>query len=304
MGTNLVDKLSPDYQKRWVFDSSLLSGIDLKSVTLHREVSNPMSSQASCLNVLVHLNRYPDEIKRFFNYFTVNITKVIDFPTGVDVGGEVYNDKGPIIFEWIGPKRSPILERNGSRGMLRTSIDAYFLAIVNNKVTQLLIEWKFSEKYDSKTYTHKFTGIQGNERLRRYSSVIAKLRKEKNIPLNFSRKFGLYDLGYEPYYQLLRMTLLAKMMTPLQLNEDLQIEDYKILHLMHSENNALKYLTNKHLEFSPGLKPFIGRELDDVWREEILTPSEREHFGYGYWDKAIEKLSDSAYKNYLVERYA
>jgi hypothetical protein len=308
MEASLVNKFSMDYQKRWadkqLFDPSLLSDIDLEHVTLHGEVDNPMSSQASCVNVLGYLNRYPDDIKRFFDSFSINIAEVIDFPTGLDLGGEVYNDKGPIIFEWIGPRHSPIHERSGSRGKLRTSVDAYLLAIVNNKITQLLIEWKFSESYNTEGYAHKFAGIQGNERLRRYSSVIATLRKGKNIPFNFNDKFGLYDLGYEPYYQLLRMTLLAKMTTQqLRLSEKLLVEDYRIIHLMHSANESLKNLHAGNIKYSPGLKGFVGREMHDVWKNEILTPVESKHFVFGYWDKTIPQLSDSEYKSYLVERY-
>lgn len=307
MENSLVNKLSLDYQKRWAnrqfFDRTVLNDIDLEHVTLHGEVSNPMSSQASCLNVMGYLNRRPDNIKSFFSNFSINMTNVIDFPTGVNVGGEIYNDKGPIIFEWIGPRHSPIYERSGSRGKLRTSIDAYLLAILNNKVTQFLIEWKFSENYNSETYNHKFAGIQGNERLRRYSSVIATLRKEKKIPFNFSNKLGLYDLGYEPYYQLLRMTLLAKMTTHLRLTEGLQIEDYKIIHLVHSANDSLKSLNMGNVKYSPGLRRFVGREIHDIWRNEILTPVESVHFVFGYWNKVISQLSESEYKNYLVERY-
>ena len=265
MRDSVANKLSIEYQSRWAdrqfFDRSVLDYIDLEHVTLHREVYNPMSSQASCLNVMGYLNHHPDDIKSFFSGFSIDITEVIDFPTGVDLGGEIYNDKGPIVFEWIGPRRSPIHERGGSRGSLRTSIDAYLLVIVSNRVTQLLVEWKFSENYNTEGCSHKFAGIQGNERLRRYSSVIAKLRKENKVPLNFSSEFGLYDLGYEPYFQLLRMTLLAKMTMHMRLGEDLQIEDYRIIHLVHSANDSLKSLNKGNVEYCPGLRKFVGREL-------------------------------------------
>jgi hypothetical protein len=309
MENSFVNKLSLDYQKRWAdkhkqfFDRSVLNDIDLDHVTLHSEVDNPMSSQASCLNVMGYLNRYPDNIKSFFSNFSINITNVIDFPTGVNVGGEIYNDKGPIIFEWIGPRRSPIHERSGGRGTLRTSIDAYLLATLDNKVTQLLIEWKFSENYNSEGYTHKFAGIQGNERLRRYSSVIATLRREQKMPFNLSSKLGLYDLAYEPYYQLLRMTLLAKMTMHLRLTEGLWIQDYKIIHLVHSANDSLKSLNIGNVKYSPGLRRFVGRGIHDIWKNEILTHAESQHFVFGYWNKVIPHLSESEYKNYLVERY-
>lgn len=303
-----INKLTRVYQDHWsdkpIFNSSLLNDID-KKVTLHKDINNPMSSAAACLNVLGNLNRSTEDIKRFFNYFYLDIKQVIDFPTGVNVNGEIYNDKGPIIFEWIGPRSSPIYEKSGSRGKYKTSVDAYFLAKIDNKITQLLIEWKFTENYSSAIYQHKFTGLEGNERLRRYSSVLAKLRKEKRFPFNFrdEGEFGLYDFNYEPFYQLLRTTLLAKMTTPLQLNQDIVVEDYKIVHLMHSENDNLKYLNKPHIKFSPGLKRYSGRELHDVWKNVILSPVEREHFICGYWNKALSQLSNSDFKDYLINRY-
>lgn len=306
METNPTHKLTEEYQNSWLdeplYDDSLFNGIDNK-VTMHKEFDNPMSSQAACLNVFGSLNRSPNEIIRFFNYFSLNITQVIDFPTGVNVDGEIYNDKGPIIFEWIGPRRSPINERGGSRGKCKTSIDAYLLAEIDDKITQLLIEWKFTEDYSSKADNHKFTGVEGNERLRRYSSVLAKLRKDEHFPFNFKGKIGLSDFSYEPYYQLLRMTLLARMTTPLRLNQEIMVEDYRIVHLTHSENNNLKYLNKSNIEFSPGLRKFADRELYDVWGNEILGPTERERFVCGYWNKALSQLSYSPYKDYLIKRY-
>ena len=67
------------------------------------------------------------------------------FPTNCNVGGRTYSDRGHVVFEWVGPQKSPINERGGGRGYLRTSIDAYVIAKINGKIMQLLIEWKFTE---------------------------------------------------------------------------------------------------------------------------------------------------------------
>jgi hypothetical protein len=100
------------------------------------------------------------------------------------------------------------------------------------------------------------------------------------------------------------MTLLAKMTTPLKLNDDILIDDYKIVHLTHSNNEAVKYLKADYLEYSPGLRLHSGRELHDVWRNEILAPDERDHFVSGYWNQALSQLSISKVRDYLIERYA
>jgi len=121
-----MDKLSLDYQKRFsdklIFDQSIFENIDSQAI-LHGETKdNPLSSAASCLNVLGSLMNEPEELKRFLNYFNLDIETIIEFPSNCDVGGQIYKDKGYVVFEWIGPKKSPINEKGGSRGQNRTSV--------------------------------------------------------------------------------------------------------------------------------------------------------------------------------------
>ena len=300
-----MNKLKDSFQKKFsdkqFINKNILNGIS-PNVKLHNELMNVRSSAASCLNVCGYLNQHPEDIIPFFNKFGLDIQKVIDFPTNVNYEGEIYDDAGPIVFEWIGPKRSPINEKGGSRGQSRTSVDAYMLAEINGRITQLLIEWKFTETYNSESYTHKFGGTKGIERLRRYSSVLTKLRNN-NFPFKFSEedKIGLADFSYEPFYQLLRMTLLAKMTTPADLGS-LIIEDYKIIHLSHSENIKLKFISKAHLKYSPGLKGFDGKSLHDAWIE-LLDDKEKEHHIMRFWNKALHVLSDCKDKEYLCQRY-
>jgi len=297
----LIDDFQKEYSKKQFVNENILKGIST-NVKFHNELENVRSSAAACFNVLGYLNHNPNDIIPFFNQIGLNIQKVIDFPHPVVYGGERYDDEGPIVFEWIGPKKSPINEKGGSRGQSRTSIDAYMLAKINGEITQLFIEWKFTEIYNSESYTHKFGGKKGIERLRRYSDVLAKLRNV-NFPfkLNEEDKIGLTDFSYEPFYQLLRMTLLARMTTPTNLNS-LRIDDYKIIHLTHSENKKLNLLSKTHLKYSPGLKEFIGKPLHDTWIE-LLDDQEKEHHIMGFWNKALNVLSTNEDKEYLVQRY-
>ena len=169
-----------------------------------------------------------------------------------------------------------------------------------------MIEWKFTETYNGISFAQRFSGIAGTERLRRYSSCLAKLRKVKEFPfkMSYERGLGLYDLGYEPYYQLLRMTLLAKLTTPFKFDNGSLVEDYRVIHLSHSENKELDILSKKHLEFSPGLKHNVNKSLHEVWRDSILSETETAKFCSGYWNKATKAIADSDLKKYLIERYS
>ena len=288
------------------YDNRVRDNINQK-VKLHTEVEHPRSSAASCLNVLgtLGLPGYSDDLKDFLNYFGLGIEEIIPFPAGADVKGEIYGDKGNVVFEWIGPKRSPINEVGGKRGQRRTSVDAYVLAKIQGKITQLMIEWKFTETYHGQSYAHKFGGRKGIERMRRYANVLTSLRKNNDFPFDMEEEgtFGLADLGYEPFYQLLRITLLAKTTTPLEIAPGLTVEDYRVIHLSHSENVEMNLLTATHLSFSPGLKENKDRSLHEVWRETVLAENERGKFFGGYWDEAIKMVSNSGLRNYLEARF-
>jgi hypothetical protein len=300
-----MDKLSDLFQQKYknqqFVNENVRNGIS-NTVKLHEEIENVRSSAAACLNVLGYLNQHPEDMTIFFNALGLKIDRIIPFPKNFNYDGEIYSDDGPIIFEWIGPKKSPINENGGSRGQNRTSIDAYLIAEIEGVLTQLFIEWKFTETYNSESYLHKFGGKKGIERLRRYSSVLAKIRK-KGFPFRYEEEdtMGLFDFSYEPLYQLLRMTLLAKMTTPVKLGE-IEIKNYKIVHLTHSDNTDLNFITPNHIKYSPGLTNFQRKTLHDTWLS-ILDREEKENHCMGYWNKALAALSDNVEKSYLMERY-
>lgn len=281
-----------------------LTGISAKA-NLHGELHASNSSAAACLNVLHYLNNSQADLIPFFRAVGLNITKVIPFPTGVSYAGEEYDDAGPIVFEWVGPKKSPLNESVGARGKMKTSIDAYFLAEVDHKLTQIFIEWKFTEKYSN---THVFSGAQGLERMKRYAPILQTLIRDQNCPVLIGegdRPLGLADFSYYPFYQMLRNTLLAKVTTPVEFkngDETLRVEDYRYVHLSHSQNDDLNKLDPKHLQHAAGMLKYLQPTLHDTWMN-ILTDSERPKHIMGYWDQAINAIASSPEKDYLLKRY-
>ncbi|MFV2045246.1 MAG: hypothetical protein ACC700_18690, partial [Anaerolineales bacterium] len=149
-----MDKLSIEYQRKWssgpIYNPEVLNNVG-QDAQLHKDIENVMSSAASCMNVLANLGESAVDLSEFLNRFDLGVQEIIPFPSNSNVGGEIYDDKGNVIFEWMGPRKSTIEEgSSGKRGAYRTSIDAFVLARIENRVTQLLIEWKFSESYSSK----------------------------------------------------------------------------------------------------------------------------------------------------------
>ena len=299
-----VNKLSKSYQLQYasanLYDPSVLLQIS-KSVTINRYAFNdPISSSASCLNVLGSMVNNKDDLLKFLNELGIPASDIYSFPFGADVSGRTYDDQGYVIFEWVGPKVSPINESGGDRGKNRTSIDAYIIAKIEGKITQLLIEWKFTEGVSLEL----FSGKKGVERLRRYASVLAKMRSNGQFPFDFKEvgDIGLFDFSPDHLYQLMRITLLAKRTTPIVIG-NLWVEDYRVVHLSHSMNNAINILHKKYLSHSPGLQKYAGFKFYEVWKD-LLSNNEKSKFIGAHWDLALGVIQDIKLRNYLQNRYS
>lgn len=309
-----MNKLTLDFQKKFeprlIFDESVFQRID-PAVKLHEETKrHPLSSCAACLNVIGSMASDPAELARFLGSFGLEIEELYEFPSPVCFEGRTYHDRSYAVFEWIGPDDSPINEKGGGRGQSRTSVDAFVLAKVEGKTTQLLIEWKFTEGLSREITLGRFCGAKGIERLQRYSRVLAELRRQGDLPFDFAEEYrrtspksyaGLYDLSPDHLYQLLRMTLLAKTTTGKTIGK-YTLEDYRIVHLTHSQNHRINILHPEYLALSPGLQRFSGRQLHEVWNE-LLSARERERFVCGHWDTAISAIENGNLRTYLSDRY-
>ena len=255
----------------------------------HNGLASPISSQASCLNFWYpYINpSNKNKLLKLLDSIGIKAQEIITIGPNWDFNGTLYKDYGNVIFEWIGPELSPIGEENGyMRGHHRTSIDAYILAKINGKITQILIEWKYTESYASKSNMAKFMGGKGVERLSRYSPIIARDRKAgKDILFNLSNvdDWGLSDVGYEPFYQLLRQHMLGQETIGMNFGQ-YTIEDYIVVHLSHSKNKKLNILNEKHCTYASGLRKYIGQDIHSVWMQ-LLNKEQKKHFVGAYWDK-------------------
>ena len=298
------------YESRLIFDPTVFNRVD-PQVKLHEETKkHPQSSSAACFNVIGAMSLDPRGLCSYLNSFGLEIEEILEFPSQVDCGGLIYNDVGYVVFEWVGPQKSPINESGGGRGFNRTSVDAFLIVKIRGKLTQLLIEWKFTEGFSRELALGLFCGGQGVERLYRYSSILANFRKKKILPFKFFEEYeaknidshlGLYDMSPDHFYQLLRITLLAETTTPVDIGH-FHIEDYRILHLTHSQNDKINIVQPEYLKFSPGLKQYVGQSFHSVWKT-ILSDSARSRFFSGHWDKALSAVPNVELRSYLTERY-
>jgi hypothetical protein len=147
-----------------------------------------LSSNIACINHLFYVRGKQD--------LAASILKNIDNRI---VNAEIIED-GYVAFEIIGAKNF-LGEKSHKRGALSTSVDAAMLGKKNNgKNILVLIEWKYTECYNS-TNHHKTA----------HDTIYKKLLDDTDCPLRIEDiKDNNFDaLYYEPFYQLMRQTLLG-----------------------------------------------------------------------------------------------
>ena len=97
------------------------------------------------------------------------------------------------------------------------------------------------------------------------------------------------------------MTLLAKLTTPLKIGE-YNVEDYRVVHLSHSDNDKLNILEVSKIKYCPSLAKYSGCNIHDVWID-LLTDDEKFKFKSGYWNKSLNCCAGQKLRDYLKERY-
>lgn len=232
-----------------------------------------LSSQIACINHLFFLRQRED--------ISTAILQGID----PDVKTALRVDEGFVEFEVIGEKNH-LGEKGHTRGANSTSVDAVMLAeLQNGKRKLFFIEWKYVEQY--KHSPSKALGESGQTRLRIYSPLL----KKPDSPLKDTNLEGLYT---EPFYQLMRQTLLANEMV--KANE-YGASDYLHLHVIPTENKELK-------EVNTALGKLEGSTLQDTWTTVLKSPHRYKAVDPKDFLEPVKNCLDTkTVINYLEQRY-
>jgi len=198
-----------------------------------------LSSQIACLNHLYPLRQRKDCCDAILKNIEGQINSAL------------FVDTGFIEFEKTGIK--PLgKEKSIQRGANSTSIDALMVGEKENgKRILVLIEWKYTESY---TNNSLLISESGKNRLKVYEELLNDL----NSPIlcdNFENLF------YEPYYQLMRQTLLAWEMSK---RKEYKADDWLHIHVIPKENYELRNtITSKNLN---------GNTLEESWKKLLKFP--------------------------------
>jgi hypothetical protein len=198
-----------------------------------------LSSQISCLNHLYPLRQRKDCADKILQNLIESIVE------------SQFVDSGFVEFEKTG--KNPLgKELSTQRGANSTSIDSLMIGKkLNGDKVLVLIEWKYTESY---TPNSLLISDKGKNRFEVYKNLL----EDPDCPIKTD---DFKDLFFEPYYQLMRQTLLGWTMTK---NKEYGISDWIHLHVIPDENKELKgKITSKNLK---------GNTLEESWKLQLTNP--------------------------------
>lgn len=231
-----------------------------------------LSSQIQCLNYLFALRKDKEATLKLAQLFDPNIEDIL--PT--------INDKDPgfISFEFTYENAQLLKETNkyAHRGSFCTSIDVFMIVVRNSEKVLIPIEWKYTETY----LESKNKAYNGNEN--KYFPLI-----ENSIQLKTSDDLANSCYYYEPFYELMRQTLLTEQMVKSDLADN-------FLHILivPSENKDL-------LEYN-----YLGSNegLEEMWRNCLTDQTKFKIIDSKQILAAIKSMpSYTELAQYLVNRY-
>ena len=212
-----------------------------------RPTRNMASSQIACVNFLLPLVDIPGALTAVLQAIDDDVTGVVDI--------EHEGTSSPVELEWIGLDHA--LEGRGvkSRGANSTSVDAFMVAETPGGRRAYLMEWKYVEEYRT---VDKGRGPQGETRRRRYAHLYEKSP-------SFNRKVPFDAWLFEPFYQLLRLRLLADRMVR---NRELGVSEAKVVVVVPEGNRAYR----ERVTSPPLAQAFPDRTVSSIVEETLVHP--------------------------------
>lgn len=214
-----------------------------------------LSSQVSCVNHLFFLRNDKESAMKILKGLNSDFDEVCaDFEDGY-IGFEVVSNGSYLIEVPIGKKQT--------RGANCTSIDAMMSGILKNgNKVQILFEWKYTELYPK---SNKASGKSGITRKKRYDDLI----NDSDSPINCI--VDMDNLYFEPFYQLMRQTLLAWQMVKNK-NTELEADDWLHFDVIPENNLNLRYQVPAPDLLQTGIEEAWKSQLKQSQKYNIITP--------------------------------
>lgn len=226
-----------------------------------KPTSHLLCSQVACVNHLYFLRQRKNLATEILKNIDSRIVEAVKV------------DEGYVEFEVIG-KENYLNEKHHSRDEKSTTVDALMIGKKNDgKNILIFIEWKYTESYTTKS-------LYTNSRNKIYDDLL----EEYNCPIKGGNPERLY---YEPFYNLMRQTLLAwKMKEANEYNAD----EYIHVHIVPKRNISLRRNITSPLLF--------GFDINEVWKNELEDPNKYKIISP---EQLLEPISESDKTKYVLK---
>ncbi len=212
-----------------------------------RPTRNMASSQVACVNFLLPLTEVPEALSALLRAVDDDVMGVVPIEDG--------DSHSPIEFEWIGLGHALEGPAVKTRGANSTSVDAFMIARTRAGRRAYLMEWKYVEEYSPRDLSE---GSKGETRRHRYAHLYTESP-------SFNDKAPLDAWLFEPFYQIMRLRLLADRMVRAR---ELGVSEAKVLVVVPEGNRAYRERVTS-LWFATA---FPNRTVSDIVRETLLDP--------------------------------
>jgi hypothetical protein len=201
-------------------------------------------------------------------------------------------DDGYVEFEVIGQKNY-LNERQHTRGANSTSIDAMMLGRKAKKNVLISIEWKYTENYNGECLYKEARWKIYNPLMDEHGSPI----KSKVVKGDNQEKY--YEaLYYEPFYQLMRQTLLSWKMADAN---EYGADDYIHLHIVPDENKEMLEGVTSPLQIIDEGKHL---DMESAWKRALREPGKyRRVSPRVFFEPLKEERDTKSLLQYLERRY-
>ncbi len=183
---------------------------------------NMASSQVACVNFLLPPRGLPCALAAIARAIDDDVIEIVPI--------RHEGNESPVEIEWVGLDHP--LEKDGprTRGANVTSVDAFMLGRTCSGLRAYLIEWKYTEEY--RVGEDKGEDESGGKtRRRRYKPLYYADHS------SFDGRVPMDELLYEPFYQIMRLRLLADRMVK---NKELGVSDAKVVVVVPKGNTAYR----------------------------------------------------------------
>ena len=245
---------------------------------------NMASSMVACVNFLLPLREIPQGLEAVARAIDPDVEEI------VPICHEGMQSR--IEFEWIG-LGVPLEEgARPTRGANVTSIDAFMIARAGGTLRAYLIEWKYVEEY--RPGDDKGAGRSGETRRSRYAHLY------EDEQSSFNGSVPMDELLYEPFYQIMRLRLLADRMVN---RRELGVTEAKVVVVVPGENLAYREkITSKPLACRFPDLVAVG----DVVKSTLKDPGGFVTADYSTLIDAVERECGEAaggWVRYMKDRY-